>query len=59
MIRHSANLWEFRETCNVYVLRASTDCLLIDTGSGAIMQYLAAIGIQRVDWILHTRHHRD
>lgn len=59
LIQHSENLWEFRDSCNVFVLKSGTDCLLIDTGSGAIVRYLTAIGIERVDWILHTHHHRD
>lgn len=59
LIQRSENLWEFRDTCNVYALKSGTECLLIDTGSGAIMPHLAAIGIERVDWVLHTHHHRD
>lgn len=59
LIQHSENLWMFRDSCNVYVLKSGTKCLLIDTGSGAIMQHLAAIGVERVDWVLHTHHHRD
>ncbi|MGY2843551.1 glyoxylase-like metal-dependent hydrolase (beta-lactamase superfamily II) [Bradyrhizobium sp. USDA 4509] len=59
LIHHSENLWEFRDTCNVYILKSGVDCLLIDAGSGAIMPHLAALGIERVDWILHTHHHRD
>lgn len=59
LIQRSKNLWEFRDTCNVYVLKSGTKCLLIDTGSGAIMQHLATIGIERIDWVLHTHHHRD
>lgn len=59
LIRRSENLWEFRDTCNVYVLKSGAECLLIDTGSGAIMQHLRTIGVERVAWVLHTHHHRD
>ncbi|OSI81638.1 hypothetical protein BSZ22_00370, partial [Bradyrhizobium canariense] len=59
LIKHSKNLFEFRDTCNVYVLKSGTECLLIDSGSGAVLQHLAAIGIERVAWVLHTHHHRD
>lgn len=59
LIQHSNNLWEFRDTCNVYILKSGTECLLVDAGSGAVMQHLATIGIERVDWVLHTHHHRD
>lgn len=59
LIQHSRNLWEFRDTCNVFVLKSGRDALLIDTGSGAIMRHLLDIGVDRVDWVLHTHHHRD
>ncbi|OSI83101.1 MBL fold metallo-hydrolase, partial [Bradyrhizobium canariense] len=59
LIKHSKNLFEFRDTCNVYVLKSGTECLLIDSGSGAVLQHLAAIGIERVAWVLRTHHHRD
>ncbi|CDX14721.1 hypothetical protein MPLB_1480014 [Mesorhizobium sp. ORS 3324] len=59
LIQHSRNLWEFRDACNVYILKSGRNALLIDTGSGAVMQHLAEIGIDRVDWVLHTHHHRD
>ncbi len=59
LIQRSEHLWEFRDTCNVYVLKSGMECVLIDTGSGAVLQHLASIGIERVDWVLHTHHHRD
>lgn len=59
LIQHSENLWELRDTCNVYILKSGVDCLLIDSGSGAVMEQLGAIGSERVDWVLHTHHHRD
>lgn len=59
LIQLSKNLWEFQDSCNVYVLKSGTECLLIDTGSGAVMHHLADIGVERVDWVLHTHHHRD
>ncbi|PBB39887.1 hypothetical protein CK222_31170 [Mesorhizobium sp. WSM3866] len=59
LIQHSRNLWEFRDTCNVFILKSDRDALLIDTGSGAIMRHLVDIGVDRVDWVLHTHHHRD
>ena len=35
------------------------DCLLIDFGSGKVLDHLRELGISKVDWILHTHHHRD
>ncbi|MEI8702998.1 MBL fold metallo-hydrolase [Mesorhizobium sp. ISC15] len=59
LIQLSEHLWKFQDSCNVYILKSGTECLLIDAGSGAVMQYLGAIGIERVAWVLHTHHHRD
>lgn len=55
----SEHLWVFRDTCNIYVLKSGRECLLIDAGSGAILQHLHTIGTDRVNWVLHTHHHRD
>ncbi|WP_352869288.1 MBL fold metallo-hydrolase [Mesorhizobium sp. M0715] len=59
LIQLSEHLWAYQDTCTVYVLKSGSECLLIDTGSGAVLQHLHTIGIQQVDWVLHTHHHRD
>ncbi|MGX5806137.1 MBL fold metallo-hydrolase [Bradyrhizobium sp. Arg314] len=43
----------------MYVLERDRDALLIDTGSDTVMRHLAEIGVDRVNWVLHTHHHRD
>jgi glyoxylase-like metal-dependent hydrolase (beta-lactamase superfamily II) len=48
-----------RDTCNVYVLRAGTSAVLIDFGSGGVLQHLASLGVERVTDVLVTHHHRD
>ena len=55
----SDNLFLFRDVCNVYVVREGSRAVLIDFGSGAVLDELAPLGIERIDWILHTHHHRD
>jgi glyoxylase-like metal-dependent hydrolase (beta-lactamase superfamily II) len=55
----STNLWLFEDTCNVYVVRSGSRAMLIDFGSGAILDHLSGLGISQVDGILHTHHHRD
>ncbi|MCS7024675.1 MAG: MBL fold metallo-hydrolase [Bryobacteraceae bacterium] len=57
--RLSENLWLFADTCNVYVIRQGSRCVLIDLGSGKIFDHLRDLEISQVDWILHTHHHRD
>jgi len=55
----SDNLFLFEDTCNVYVVREGSRCVLVDFGSGKILDHLAGLGITQVDWVLHTHHHRD
>ena len=59
LIRLSEHLYCLTDTCNVYVLVDGDDALLIDAGSGAIVECLAEVGVERVEWVLHTHHHRD
>jgi glyoxylase-like metal-dependent hydrolase (beta-lactamase superfamily II) len=58
-VKLSENLFLFEDTCNVYVVRDGTRAVLIDFGSGAILDHLGDLGIAQVEWVLHTHHHRD
>jgi glyoxylase-like metal-dependent hydrolase (beta-lactamase superfamily II) len=49
----------FRDTCNVYVLRTGREAVLVDFGSGAVLDDLADFGVDRVTDVLLTHHHRD
>ncbi len=53
------NLFVWSDTCNVYVLRAGAAALLIDLGDGSVLDHLGEIGVQRVEWVLFTHHHRE
>ncbi len=55
----SENLFLLEDTCNTYLVRDGSRGLLIDFGSGKILDYLPSLGITGIDWILHTHHHRD
>ncbi|MBZ5561177.1 MAG: MBL fold metallo-hydrolase [Acidobacteriia bacterium] len=55
----SPNLYVLPDTCNVYVLKDGDRALLIDFGSGHVLNLLAQIGVTKVEGILHTHHHRD
>src|SRR5438067_2967641 len=57
--RISANFFVLEDTCNVYLIRDGERGILIDFGSGAILKHLPSLGVTKVDWILHTHHHRD
>ncbi|MFV2063619.1 MAG: MBL fold metallo-hydrolase [Chloroflexota bacterium] len=55
----SPSLFWFRDTCNVYLIRDGAVAILIDAGSGAVLDHLAEIGVEQIEWVLHTHHHRD
>jgi glyoxylase-like metal-dependent hydrolase (beta-lactamase superfamily II) len=55
----SENLFRFEDTCNVYVVKNGSHAVLIDFGSGRVLDHLGELDITQVDWILHTHHHRD
>ncbi len=53
------NLFVFRDTCNVYVLKDGSRAILVDLGSGEVCKHLDRLNIERIDWILFTHHHRE
>ena len=53
------HLYLFQDTCNVYVVTKGNAAVLIDFGSGAILEHLSEIGVEYVYALLHTHHHRD
>jgi len=55
----TATVARFRDTCNVYVLRSGRQAVLVDAGSGAVLDHLDELGIDRVADVLVTHHHRD
>ncbi len=55
----SDHLLCFEDICNVYALVENDAAILIDFGSGAVLDHLGEIGVNRVSAILHTHHHRD
>src|SRR5262249_59644278 len=55
----SDNLYLFEDTCNVYIVRDGASCVLIDFGSGKVLDHLRDLGVSKVDWVMHTHHHRD
>ena len=55
----TASVTCFRDTCNVYVLRSGSEAIAIDWGSGAVLDRLEELGVERITDILVTHHHRD
>ncbi len=59
MMRISENLYRFEDCCHVYVLVHGSDAILIDFGTGDVLDHLDEFGVQRVTDVLMTHHHRD
>lgn len=59
MLKLSENLFLYEDTCHVYVVKSGKDAVLIDFGSGDVLERLAEIGVERVAAVLMTHHHRD
>jgi len=55
----SEHLWVYGDTCNVYAVTDGNKALLIDFGSGRMLEMTREMGLAGIDWILHTHHHRD
>jgi glyoxylase-like metal-dependent hydrolase (beta-lactamase superfamily II) len=57
--RLSEHVYRFSDICNVYVIKSRDIALVIDFGTGAVLDHLNRLGIRQVEWVLHTHHHRD
>jgi glyoxylase-like metal-dependent hydrolase (beta-lactamase superfamily II) len=55
----SPNLYVLPDTCNVYVVKNGQSAILIDFGSGHVLNLLGQIGVTKIEAVLHTHHHRD
>ena len=55
----ATDVFRFRDTCNVYVLRSGRSAILIDFGRGRVLDHLGELGIDEVTDLLVTHHHRD
>jgi glyoxylase-like metal-dependent hydrolase (beta-lactamase superfamily II) len=53
------DIFLYKDVINVYVLRHYNKAILIDFGSGNVLDNLSELGIEQVDYILHTHYHRD
>ncbi|HUU27397.1 MAG TPA: MBL fold metallo-hydrolase [archaeon] len=55
----SENLFRLEDCCNVYVIKSGSRAILIDFGSGEILDRLGELGVEKIDRVLVTHHHRD
>lgn len=53
------DIYLFPDICNVYVIKSGELGLLIDLGTGKVLDHLKEIGINKIEWVLFTHHHRE
>lgn len=53
------DIFQWTDTCHVYVIRDKDAALLIDLGDGTVLDHLDKIGVRSVEWVLFTHHHRE
>jgi glyoxylase-like metal-dependent hydrolase (beta-lactamase superfamily II) len=58
-VQVAPNVFRYRDTVNVYLIRREREAILVDFGSGDILDRLAEYGVDRVTDVLMTHHHRD
>lgn len=49
----------YHDAVNVGLIERNGRGLLIDSGEGSVLQAAKHVGINRIDWVLYTHHHRD
>ena len=52
-------MYRWQDTCNAYLIVSGEFAVALDFGSGEMLEHLAEIGVKRIEYILHTHHHRD
>lgn len=55
----SDNVFLYEDTCSVYIVRNQNRAILIDFGSGEVRKEFSGLGIDRIEAVLLTHHHRD
>jgi glyoxylase-like metal-dependent hydrolase (beta-lactamase superfamily II) len=53
------DIYLFPDICDVYVIKSGELGLLIDLGTGDVLDHLKEIGINKIEWVLFTHHHRE
>jgi glyoxylase-like metal-dependent hydrolase (beta-lactamase superfamily II) len=58
-VQISSDVFRFQDTCNVYLVKRDRQAILIDFGSGDVLDKLSEYGVDAVTDVLMTHHHRD
>lgn len=52
-------VYRWENTCNSYLIRRGSKGIVIDWGDGSIAEKAKSIGVEQIDWVLLTSHHRE
>ncbi len=52
-------IYRWADVVNVYVLRQGDAAILVNLGDGSVLQHLEKLGIEHLEWVLLTDHHRE
>lgn len=53
------HVYLYKDTCLVYIIKNHDRAILVDFGSGKVCGELEGLGINRIEAVLLTHHHRD
>jgi glyoxylase-like metal-dependent hydrolase (beta-lactamase superfamily II) len=57
--RLSSRLYRHVDTAAAYLITAGDRAIAIDAGDAGLLDHLESAGVRRIEWVLHTHHHRD
>jgi glyoxylase-like metal-dependent hydrolase (beta-lactamase superfamily II) len=58
-VQVSPDVFRYPDAANAYLIRSGREAVLVDIGSGDVLDHLAEFGVDRVTDVLMTHHHRD
>jgi len=53
------DVFQWTDTCNVYLVRDADAAVLVDLGDGSVLDALPSLGVRTLDRVLFTHHHRE
>ena len=59
MKKLSDNLYWFKDSCNVFLIKDDNRAIAIDFGSGAWLDRLKQLNIEKLEHVFLTHHHAD
>jgi glyoxylase-like metal-dependent hydrolase (beta-lactamase superfamily II) len=58
-VQVAPDVFRFSDAANSYLIRSGREAILVDIGTGDVLDHLADFGVESVTDVLMTHHHRD